>query len=208
MLASIVTAITDNQKTGHLVIKVVWRKFYTLRRIMADSRRARDRAKNPMEWRQCSERGTIARRVMCLAVMLCIVPACQPGASGSWGGIRGVDKTNFLRLRGGQKSDGAGNPDKKDIQMPILNNMLRISTALTNVSSEEHQARTPLDPDRLAFLRNAMAEMLENTTDVFVMSVENLQLDEDSDENVHLKIVALENIIERVDHMDLAVGLR
>ena len=49
--------------------------------------------------------------------------------------------------------------------------------------------------------------MLENTTDVFRQSIANLQDPEIDVESVERKERALEIIRDRVDHLDLAVGL-
>jgi hypothetical protein len=48
-----------------------------------------------------------------------------------------------------------------------------------------------LDPERMAFLRNAFAEMLENTTDVFATAISRLALPEDCEANISLKERAL-----------------
>ena len=48
-----------------------------------------------------------------------------------------------------------------------------------------------LDPERMAFLRDAFAEMLENTTDVFATAISRLALPEDCEANISLKERAL-----------------
>jgi hypothetical protein len=144
--------------------------------------------------------------VLSAVVLLCFFPLCEPGVQ--FRARLPAQHTNVLRLRGGEKAAGGRSEDRKNIQVPMLNNLLAFSTALTNTTSEEHRNFGPMDPERLAFLRNAMNEMLENTTDVFRKAVDHLLLEEESPDNIALKLLALEDLNERVHHMDLAVGLR
>lgn len=96
--------------------------------------------------------------------------------------------------------------EDKNIALPMLRNVLDFSTKITNINSPPRNLT--LDPERVAFLNNALKSVIENTTNVFREAIVDLGLSEDDEENVRRKEVALENIAERVDHLDLAQGLK
>jgi hypothetical protein len=103
-----------------------------------------------------------------------------------------------LHLRGGKSLGGqgtnlgAGGPESQGVQLPLLRNVLDMATSLSTASNSSNASALPsLDPDRMAFLQNAFAEMLENTTDVFTTSITRLSLPEDCEANISLKERAL-----------------
>ena len=116
-------------------------------------------------------------------------------------GVGGVPRlTTSLRLRGGKSREGtapAGDPAAgQGLQLPLLRNLLDFSTSLSasangTVSNISAAAPASLDPERMAFLRNAFAEMVDNNTDVFATSISRLTLPEDCEANVSLKENAL-----------------
>jgi hypothetical protein len=108
------------------------------------------------------------------------------------------------RLRGGQPEQAPAN-GPQSLQFGVLRNLLNWSTSITNTSTSS--ANTSLDPERIKWLQEAMNSMLENTTDVFRQSIANLQDPEIDVESIERKERALEIIRDRVDHLDLAVGL-
>jgi hypothetical protein len=112
--------------------------------------------------------------------------------------------SGFTRLRGGQPAQAPPN-GPQSVQLGVLRNLLDWSTSITNTSESSNQ--TKLDPERIRWLQEAMHSLLENTTDVFRQSIEVLQDPELEAESIERKEQALETIRERVDHLDLAVGL-
>lgn len=109
-----------------------------------------------------------------------------------------------LRLRGGKSlaggsagqagtASGEAAAAGQGVQLPLLRNVLDFSTSLTAAANSSAGADSLgcLDPERIAFLQNAFAEMLENNTDVFVTAISRLSLPEDCEANVSLKERAL-----------------
>ena len=111
----------------------------------------------------------------------------------------------FTRLRGGQV-DQAPHNGPQSIQFGVLRNLLNWSTSITN-SSQQNGTRAPLDPERIRWLQDAMNSLLENTTDVFRQSIGIIQEPDIDAESVERKEQALDIIRDRVEHLDLAVGL-
>mmetsp|Transcript_4434 Transcript_4434/g.11108 ORF Transcript_4434/g.11108 Transcript_4434/m.11108 type:complete len:411 (+) Transcript_4434:41-1273(+) len=166
-------------------------------------------------------RGTGAERLALVLLCLCMcLQGCSSGRSSCWGKIPHVSSRvqggqivrggqlrppALVALRGGGE-DTAAVGDGQNLAMPLLRNLLDFSTKITNVS--ETPRNLTLDPERMQFLNNAMKAMIENTTSVFRDAIDSLSLSEDDPHNVRRKEVALENIAERVDHFDLAQGLK
>ena len=111
---------------------------------------------------------------------------------------------NCNRLRGGQPEHAPPN-GPQSVQLGVLRNLLDFSTSITNTSDSDGPKK--LDPERIRWLQEAMNSLLENTTDVFRQSIEILRDPETDLESVGRKENALETIRDRVDHLDLAVGL-
>jgi hypothetical protein len=144
-----------------------------------------------------------AHAVLAVLVLLSIAwsDAAEHRASAGAACAAASRLASSLRLRGGKSREGGvGDPGAgKGLQLPLLRNMLDLSTSLTvaaNGTAPDAAALTPgsLDPERMAFLRNAFAEILENTTDVFATSISRLSLPEDCEANVSLKENALSAI--------------
>jgi len=132
-----------------------------------------------------------------LAGLLSFVLITAPSPAGA-----ALHFTTSLRLRGGKSFQGQGaaasSPDAagQGVQLPLLRNVLDFSTSLSTASNVSAPtagdgALGVLDPERMAFLRNAFAEMLENTTDVFATAISRLSLPEDCEANISLKERAL-----------------
>jgi len=96
------------------------------------------------------------------------------------------------------------------LSLPLLRNLLDFSTRLTNTNTSDSNSssgRAELDPEKMQWLNQALTSMVENTTDVFKNSISDLSLPENTPEEVRRKEVALENLEERVEQLDLAQGL-
>lgn len=126
------------------------------------------------------------------------------GGEATLGMARGGARPLMLRLRGGKSlggSAGQGLPNlgaaAQGVQLPMLRNVLDLTTSLTAASNASAAGAAPvgsMDPERMQFLRNAFAEMLENTTDVFATAISRLTLPEDCEANISLKQRALDSI--------------
>lgn len=136
---------------------------------------------------------------------LVLLLLCMTGSDAAPRGIRAGTAprlTTSLRLRGGKSRGGAPSDDhasSQGLQLPLLRNMLDLSTSLSasangTVLESDAVAPASLDPERMAFLQNAFAEMLENNTDIFATSIARLSLPEDCEANVSLKANALSAI--------------
>lgn len=109
----------------------------------------------------------------------------------------------------GVSGDAVGDGEQGGgLSLPLLRNLLDFSTRLTNTSdSVSSSERAELDPEKMQWLNQALTSMVENTTDVFKSSISDLSLPENTAEEVRRKEVALENLEERVEQLDLAQGL-